>query len=126
MSQVILFGGGYTDAGGWYIDANGHVHKIPPYDPYVSSLFTTLSSLVKAESAARDADKKEAGSLADFVQAAVVTHVERTAGPVAAQAGIVFYDPEGDGFICGNNGGRHPIGPPRAELAGAVAALAAN
>jgi hypothetical protein len=124
MNQVILFGGG--DAGGFYIDPNGHIHRIPPYTPYLVSLVRSFGALVQAEHRARGEDKAELATLADSMQTALVAHVERTAGPVAAQAGIVSYDPE-DGFVCGNGPHRFPIPHPHGEsIAAALETVTAS
>ena len=91
MMQVILFGGG--DAGGIYIDANGKVHRIPPFDPYAASLTRAFASLVTAESYARGSNEKEAAAFADQVQESFVAHVERSIGASVGAAGIVYDDP---------------------------------
>jgi hypothetical protein len=116
MAQVILFGGG--DGGGFYIDANGRLHKIPPYDPSAVALVRSFGYLVRAESLARGATaKKEVSALADAVQGAVYAHIEKSVGSGAAQGTIVSVSDEGDGF-CGTPTGRHHIGPqPRGQIA---------
>jgi len=54
LAAIFVSPGVKVDGGGFYIDAQGHIHRIPPWDPGVRTDLETASSLVAAAGNLRD------------------------------------------------------------------------
>ena len=74
----ILFGGG--DAGGFYIDGNGKLHKIPPYDPGV--LREVELGVTMLSRAAKVRDKDLSGRLESLGESLISSNAEKLQKPV--------------------------------------------
>jgi hypothetical protein len=74
----ILFGGG--DAGGFYIDSNGKLHKIPPYDPGV--LREVELGVTMLSRAAQVRDKELGARLESLGESLISSNAEQLQKPV--------------------------------------------
>jgi hypothetical protein len=125
--MLILFGGG--DGGGIYIDANGKIHRIPPWDPHVMNELKATNAVLRA--AAGLSDKGMVGQLSEFGERLTTAtipellkspEVVKSVGQRGVEVGpVAFLDAE-DGFVCGSTGkgpGHIPIphGPAVRETA---------
>lgn len=108
--MFILFGGG--DGGGIWVDANGKIHPIPPWNPDTMLQLKAVSALTGVATINDAGLTKEAGALAERLSTKVIPQLAKSAG--ATQLGdnsIAFVDEDG-GFVCGSTG-KHPIPIPR-------------
>lgn len=100
MNRVILFGGG--DGGGIIIGPDG-VRPIPPFDPGILLQFKAVAHLTRAQPLLSRELQRQLAPLLNKTANLLVGQVERLAGPLDAEAGIVFQDADG-GFTCGSTG----------------------
>ena len=104
--MMILFGGG--DGGGIWVDGDGHVHHIPPWNP---DALKQLKAAVAVLSAADGlSDKKLAGELrglGERLTTAAIPQIVKAAGQTGAGVGAVAFLDAEDGFVCGSTG-KHP------------------
>ena len=114
--MMVLFGGG--DGGGFWVGADGKIHRIPPWNP---ELLRQLRAANAVLSAAEGLGEKGLGGelhgIGERLTATAIPEVVKAAGQVGAEAGpVVFLDAD-DGFVCGSTGKRPghfpvPHGPP--------------
>ncbi len=103
--MLILFGGG--DGGGIYVDANGRIHRIPPWTPDVLAQLKAVNEVLRASRYA--AAKPMAGEMHAFAEkltTMLVPHIVRQSGVDMGGGGSVVFLDEGDGFTCGSTGQR--------------------
>ena len=81
LAAVFVSPGVKTDGGGFYIDAQGHIHRIPPWDPQVRSELEVASSLVAA--AGNLHNRELASEVTTVAQKIFASH----AGAIQAAAG---------------------------------------
>ena len=74
----VLFGGG--DAGGFYIDGNGKLHKIPPYDPGVLREVELGATLLSRAAQVRDKDLR--GRMESLGESLISAHAAELQKPV--------------------------------------------
>lgn len=119
--MFILFGGG--DAGGFWIGADGKIHRIPPWNPDVLAQLKAVSSLVALGTQVQDAAiVKEAGALAERLSTTVIPKVTKIAGASnLGDSSIAFFDADG-GFVCGSTGKR-PIPVPPHSFTGGISTV---
>ena len=107
--MLILFGGG--DGGGFYVGADGKIHRIPPWAPDIQVQLKAVSALVGLETLHEAGLTKEATTLAERLSTKVIPQITKQAGaPQAGDSSVAFIDGE-DGFVCGSTG-KHPIPVP--------------
>jgi len=114
--MLILFGGG--DGGGFWVDRNGKIHRIPPYDPEIFRQLKAVSALVNVAAHHDGAIAREAEALAETLSTTAIPEIARIAG--ATELGdhsVAFVDGD-DTFVCGSTG-KHP-GPLPHHLASNV------
>lgn len=114
--MLVLFGGG--DGGGFYVGADGKIHRIPPWNPEITAQLKAVSALAGVSTLHDAALTKEVGTLAERLSTKVIPQVTKTVGTQIGDTSIAFVDAEG-GFICGSTG-KHPIPIPPHQLGGNV------
>ncbi len=108
--MLILLGGG--DGGGFWVGADGKIHRIPPYGPDILRELRAVSALVGVAALHDGAITNEAGALAERLSTTVIPEVTKLAGAThLGDNSIAFVDGD-DGFVCGSTGKR-PIPIPR-------------
>lgn len=108
--MMILFGGG--DGGGFYIGADGKLHRIPPWNPETMAELKAVNALAAAsQQLANKGLAKDMFSLAERVSSTVIPQIAKGVhGGIGADASVAFIDDDG-GFVCGSTG-KHPIPVP--------------
>ena len=107
--MLILFGGG--DGGGFYVGADGRIHRIPPWTPDVQAQLKAVSALVALDGVHESGIAKEATALAERLSTKVIPQITKTVGtPQLGDTSIAFVDGD-EGFVCGSTG-KHPIPVP--------------
>ncbi len=107
--MLILFGGG--DGGGFYVGADGKIHRIPPWTPDVQVQLKAVSALVALDGVHETGLAKEATALAERLSTKVIPQITKTVGaPQLGDTSIAFVDGD-EGFVCGSTG-KHPIPVP--------------
>jgi hypothetical protein len=73
MNRIIFIGGG-TDAGGWYIGADGKIHRIPGWNP------EQMVDLSHALGALREISQIKANGISERLTAGVLDMVKKELG----------------------------------------------
>src|SRR5258708_40329193 len=106
--MMVLFGGG--DGGGFWIGADGKVHKIPPWTPDTMAVLRASAAILKASSHVSGSSlTHELTAVAEKLTASVIPGLAKGA-ELGAGGQVVFLDGD-DGFTCGTTG-KHPIPVP--------------
>jgi hypothetical protein len=78
MNRIVFIGNIGTDAGGWYIDANGKIHRIPGWNPEqmtdLSHALTGLRALSQIKSAG--VAERAFGAVRELVVKQVGEHIK--------------------------------------------------
>ena len=78
---VFVSPGVLVDGGGFYVDANGHIHRIPPWDPQVRAALDAASALFAHASLVRDPEiGKQLSALGESIVQKTVPQLGKIAG----------------------------------------------
>jgi hypothetical protein len=104
--MMVLFGGG--DGGGFWVGADGKVHKIPPWTPDNMALLRASAAILKAglHVSGHASLANELSAVAEKVTSSVIPVLAKGA-ELGAGAQVAFIDGD-DGFTCGSTG-KHPF-----------------
>jgi hypothetical protein len=72
--RLFIFGGGFTDAGGWYIGADGKIHKVPGWNPEGVREVSHMVNIL------REAAQLKTPGLAEAVTSVVIDQVQKELG----------------------------------------------
>jgi len=98
--MLVLFGGG--DGGGFYIGADGKLHRIPPYSPDVAAKLRATNHILQAGRLARTIPQTEVVKHAQNLFGAAGADLAK--GLVITEGSPVIYLDVDDGFVCGSTG----------------------
>jgi hypothetical protein len=80
--RLFFFGGFGTDAGGWYIGADGKIHKVPGWNP------EQVVELARLVSVLREAAQLKSPGLAEQLTAVVMPLVQKELGGVLREGDV--------------------------------------
>ena len=81
--NIYFIGQSGTDAGGWYIGADGKIHRIPGWNP------EAMVDLSRAISVIRHASQIKTPGLADAAIKSVMAFAQKELGAHAKEGGVV-------------------------------------
>ena len=81
-THIVVFGHFGSDAGYWYIGADGKIHRVPGWNPEQLSEVSKVTSILGQAAALKTPGLAERFSavLADFVQTEVGSHAKEQGG----------------------------------------------
>jgi hypothetical protein len=72
--RLFIMGGGFTDAGGWWIGPDGKIHKVPGWNPEAVREVSHMVNIL------REAAQLKTPGLAEAVSRVVIDHVQKELG----------------------------------------------
>jgi hypothetical protein len=86
MPRMIIVGGGFgTDAGGWWIDENGELHRIPGWEP------ESALEVQRAMTIIREAVQLKTPGLMEATAKTAIDFVQQEITRIAGEADIVVF-----------------------------------
>jgi hypothetical protein len=81
-THIVVFGHFGSDAGYWYIGADGKIHRVPGWNPEQLTEVSKVVSILAQAAALKTPGLAErvSGVLTDFVQKEVAGHVKEAGG----------------------------------------------